>query len=321
MSMARLLATVAIVVVCGTAGFLLFRAWSKNRTGPLVPGAAATIMGVGIFAESYLWLFDISDCNGRGDITCALNENQGLLTFLAVIIAVLTIWITVLANESNRRAVMRVENEELRTTLLGAVDEAIHNLMHLALCYNEQRTRFESLPQLSTFSVAELSSRNFRRSVASGVIRYADLMLRNYARIENANRMPDLILETDATERRQHYMHHLQRPLYGFIAHSFHFLSWSLAEYEEWTRHVFQAPGLQDFQEIKQRAERKRDSDSSALIRYWYYDLTSEAASRAANIRAGEEPLICWFKDKDIEGVEPFVLFNRFSDLADLRTH
>jgi hypothetical protein len=92
----------------------------------MVPPLVITIVGGAVLLYSYIWAFDFSSCTrGRIDFVCGLNQNQGILTFVTLLIAVIAIWVTLLADENRRREEATTRQKHVTTLIQLAVREAI----------------------------------------------------------------------------------------------------------------------------------------------------------------------------------------------------
>jgi hypothetical protein len=91
----RAITTIGLGVVLVVSMLLLWRRWRLDPQNRMVPPLIITIVGGAVFLYSYIWAFDFSSCaRGRADFVCGLNQNQGILTFITLLIAVIAIWLT-----------------------------------------------------------------------------------------------------------------------------------------------------------------------------------------------------------------------------------
>lgn len=146
------LLTIALVVAGGSA-LVLWRfpkAWKSMKLA-----AVATVWGLGLLLATYFWAFDGSHCSDALSVTCRVNENQGVLTLLTILLAVLALWATLLTRELEEREKKRIEQSDLEAAVAEAFHEATHNLIHVAQAFDQDKS-LRRLPQTSRLAVARL---------------------------------------------------------------------------------------------------------------------------------------------------------------------
>lgn len=264
-------------------------AWKKRRDPrwrPLLPGLVGTVVGTVASLATYLWVFERESCNGRGDVACMLNQNQGVLTFMAIVLTVSGLWGATLQRRAAERAAKRAAAARARLALQAAADELHHNLIHVALAYDEDHDLI-SRPQINAHAVRHLLDPEVRLAIHPQVSQGADGVVRNLDAMAAASGE-----DADAYERR----------LQDFTSRSMklllHLQQWHPAAVAS----VLRRPGMQDFIRL-----------AGGPVAGTFN--TEEPPSYMHEIRNQELPILSWFDDGDLEGVEVFPQFQRFRDM------
>src|SRR5438445_5079317 len=157
--------TVEIVALVGgsaLAAGLLFRRRHDSRWQRAMPGLIATVAVTVGFVASYLWLFERDDCSDRGDVACMMNANDGSLTFLAVLFAGVGLWAAAISRWADQRRERDAHLARVRNVLSAAVDECIHNLIHVGGFYDEEGKWYEGIPQLTAETIPLVLDPSYR---------------------------------------------------------------------------------------------------------------------------------------------------------------
>ena len=268
----------------------------------------ATATAVALLATAYFWVFQAAGCSGHSDFGCLLNVNQGVLTLVALLTAAVAVWASLLTTEANRRQARRVALTRARETLVATLDEIRHNLEHVALACREDGS-LSGIPQLSVRSMEYLLGPEIRPYFLSDLLRRADMALRNYERFQRAASRSSVA----AIAPQQYHSVLWEGSLGPFVAQSVHFLIVAGAGYRAWSEAELRRPGLQDILRLSDRLAADRE--------YYYENRSSEVDDRAlAELRAHDAPLVCWVRDRDLDGVDVIELYRRFSDLTKLHS-
>jgi hypothetical protein len=300
-------------VACATC----YVAWKAGRTSEyrrLVPGAVVTIFGILVLIAFYRWSFQTGTCNGRGDVVCVTNQNQGILTLLALLLAALAVWVEVLSRHSNELREKRERSRHANQAVGDAIEECHHNLLHAALCYtNREMTH---LPWgLSIEDICALAEREYRHEVDEHLLGHIDRIRRTYESVQELrNRFMNANSDKEREAARAALLaepHQFQ----GLVVHHLGFLrdAWRAYRLIPGCRERMEQPGLQDLPRVVE-AHKKRNL-------YGYFRTSDEDAQKeAATIRTEEAVVACWFDDGPI-GVQTFAFGPRFEDAAEAHVH
>jgi hypothetical protein len=277
-----------VLVALGLLLLTLGGAYAKRNDPswrPLLPGIVGTGAGVLISAAAYMWLFDDSACGGRGDFACMLNANQGVLTALAALLTAVGLWGAALNRHADRQREQRLARERADVAIHGALAEAAHNLIHVALAYEPETQRLAYMPQLSVSETERLCAHEFRTQIHPELVRRGQNLERNYER---------MLIGDDPGET--------EAALQGFVNTSVRLLLEAAFHHAQAAAAVVEQPGFQD---IRRRAEGRN-----------YIAFRSSEAERVApRLRAEETPVLCWFDDAAPHGVVVYPQFDRFRDM------
>jgi hypothetical protein len=273
-----------IAIVWLLAGVFAWKMRSSPDWRPLLPGILATALGVGLSIAAYEWLFETQTCNGHGDLACVLNANQGLLTALTIVLAVVALWVTLLVREADRRVSRQAARQRAKVALEEAADEWSHNLIHVAIA-SQDDGELEYGPQLSVDHTARLFLPDIAALMGEVIMRRGDRLRRTYERL--AARHDD----EDAKDA-----------LGGFVNNSMHLLLRAHADHPKWCAPVLQRAGLQDIRRLAGR---------TAYLCF----RSSEAHEIAARLRREEIPILCWVNDDGPPGIDVFPQLPRFQDM------
>lgn len=307
----------AAILISLTATALGARAaWKQASLRRLVPGAVVSIIGLLLLVVFYRWGFDQGNCAGRGDLVCLTNENQGVLTLLALLIAALAIWVEVLSKHAEDRRVEAQRRERANDLVATAIDECRHNLIHVALCYDDDDTMVKVPWGISIEAVCALGASDVRADVDSRVLASLDSLRRTHDRLQELR--SDVQNSHSEEERRSARRRLLSEPhpFRGFVMHNIGFLLDSYAFYSgvETCRRALERPGLQDAPAAVQAGARRG-------ARYYSFRTSDDETQRdGPSIRTDGLPVICWIDDMPV-GVKTYALKPRFADAAKAHRH
>jgi hypothetical protein len=172
---------------------LAWRRWRNPKWRPLIPGVLATGAGTTFCLVVYRWGFETARCSDRGSVACLLNANQGVISVVALGLAVVGLWGVAINRHFDRRGARNALEHRARTALLAALQETEHNLIHFGLASNLGTNRMVGLPQLSVDETRALCHQDLRAVLHPEVVEAAQNTLRNY----EATHVPD--------DRRSYY--------------------------------------------------------------------------------------------------------------------
>jgi hypothetical protein len=215
-----------------------------------------------------------------------LNQNQGLLTFLTVLLAVAGLWVAGLYRQADLRAAHRRSSVRAHEVLEAAMDEAIHNLIHVALSYRAET--YVQAPQLSIEQFSWLCTPDVRSFVGTDLARIAD----------NVRRKHEAFHASDSSDLKEQEGH-----MAGFITNSLRFLIVGSRLHPGVGRAVLGEPGLQD---IRRAAEGANS---------WVWYRTKRIGDKAPQLRSEEATVICWIDDAHVPGVTACPQLVRFRDM------
>jgi hypothetical protein len=303
-----------ILVVALASGFGAWKAWRRRDWSRLVPGALVTVFGLLLLITFYRWVFDPGTCGGRGDLVCLTNENQGVLTLLALLLAGLAVWVEVLARHSEHLRRRAEEEQHANQAVAAAIEECHHNLLHAALCYTGEK--MTHLPWgISIDEICALTQREYRHVVDEGVLRHIDPIRRNFESVRALRARYDNASIEEERDSAKAMLLAEPHQFSGFVVHSLGLLRDAWAAYRDVPacRELLEQPGLQDLPRLC-RANAEHPA-------YGYFRTSHEEPQKeAATIRTEEAVIACWFDDQPI-GVQTFAFGPRFIDASEAHTH
>jgi hypothetical protein len=308
-AVAALMAALAIGGVIAAIKLRRDPDWSR-----LIPGAVVTLAGFLLLIAFYRWWFDVGTCDGRQDVVCVTNQNQGVLTLLAVLVGAVAVWVEVLSRHRERLMRQREERRHANQTVGAAIEECHHNLLHAALCYTgEEMTH---LPWgMSIDEICALTHREHRHLVDEKVLGHIDRIRRTYDSVRALRVRFDNAANDEEREAARAALLAEPHQFGGFIIHSLGLLRDAWIAYRDvpGCRKYLEQPGLQDLPRL-----------AEALIGrplYGYFRTSDQDAQQeAATIRRKEAIVACWFDDKPL-GVKTFTFGPRFLDAAESHAH
>jgi hypothetical protein len=305
----------AILVIAVATAVAARHAWRSSSFQRLVPGAVVSVIGVLLLIAFYRWGFSEGTCEGRGDLVCLTNENQGVLTLLALFIAALAIWVEVLSRYGEERKQAKKRKDRANEVVAAAIVECHHNLIHAALCYEDDE--MELVPWgISIQSVTALGGPEIRADVDQGLLDRLDPLRRTYETVQECRVNVQNARSDEERTEAERYLLEEPEPFQAFVMQNMGFLvdAWLAYATVDSCRQALQRPGLQDIPRLIGSAAR-------AGARYNCFRTSDEEAQEEApTIRTREIPVLCWIDDKPI-GVKTFALKPRFADAAKSHRH
>lgn len=323
----RTIATIGLSVPLAVSMVLLWRRWRSDPQNRIVPPLIITIFGSAVLLYSYVWAFDFSSCSrGRADFVCGLNENQGILTFVALLIAVIAVWVTLLAEEDRRREQATSKQQELTALIQQTVNETNHNLIHMAQ-ETDRSGAFTGVPQLSVVYAATLHSPPMVGSFSPALVHLAETLVRVHEIVQQAAeksswRIHSQLETSDSNADEPTLNVELIQMLKSFALNSISLLLQACKDHDEHLTAFLRRPGRQDLARIL-AASTKAMSRNSAMAFYnsYYLVYRSSSAKRVApQLRLQEVPLVCWVEDEVIPKVTTYSIGDRYHDMDESDT-
>lgn len=313
---ADVLTALAILSVGTATGFAARAAWKRASLRRLVPGALVSVGGLLLLIAFYRWGFSQGDCGSRGELVCLTNENQGVLTLLALFIAAVAIWVEVLARHAEEKKEAEKRKARADKVVAAAIGECHHNLIHIALCY-DGGDQMKHLPWgISIDSVCTLGGPEIRPDVSELLLDRLDAFRRTYETVQELRSDVQHARSDEERARAEDRLLSEPNPLQSFVLQNIGFLVEAWMDYSTVStcRQSLEKPGLQDLPRLVRAASHSR-------ARYQAFRTSdSEPQEEAATIRTEEIPIVCWIDDQPI-GVATFALKPRFADAARAHRH
>jgi hypothetical protein len=288
---------VAGVALAGGLAWLIRAKRHDSRWRPLLPGLAGTCVGAWLLVAAYLWFFDAGSCDGRVDIACVLNTNQGALAAVALVLSIAALWATALNRHFDRLAAQRAETRDIRAMLLATMEETVHNLYHFAVIADE-RGVMHSPPNMSLRNAQALMSPRMQPLIHPVVLRTVETLLRvesNLQRFAAAGDGPGAL-----------------RCYESIIRHSLRLLVLTGVFHGQLVGRYLEHPGFRD---LKRAVGAMREQGD-----VWTSCMSRDALADAAHLRTYNIPVLCWIADEPVPDVELLPQFRRFRDLPGIPT-
>jgi hypothetical protein len=277
-----------VVLVSIAGGTLAIVRWLPQTWTSLKPAAIATVWGIGLFLATYFWGFQEGECSNVGSVACRINENQGVLTVLTLILAVLAVWATLLTRELDQRMRRRQMQDELRAAVGESFRECTHNLIHVAQAFSEDKV-LRKLPQTSRLAIARLLQPDMASQLPRSYRLSIDAVYRTWESLRT--------LSWDDS-----YAHKVPAELRNYTRACLMTLKDSVEHFPEACGDPKNERYARDFWRLKGKHTH-------------YYFYASGGLREVAHLRADEVPVLCWWADTEIEGVEIIEEGRRFKDL------
>lgn len=268
---------VALVVARVKSEDARWRSW--------VPGLIATSAGLTLSIATYLWVFEDGQCGGTTSFTCRINGNQGILTLLTIVLAVLALWATALTRVWDRTEAARASAKHFSEVLDAAIAELRHNLIHVAMAFNDAK-QLEVIPQIQTSRLEEALTPDLRGRLDRRVRSYADATIRNGTKLQGLEVPPD----GSAPEELRYFTQTCLLLMNRVVA--------SQANHPDW---LHTDPIVRDMVEAMQPGA--PCPFFSSLVR-----------NDLPRLRTEELPVFCWWKDEELQGVHVIEMGQRVRD-------
>lgn len=306
------LVAAAIALIAAGASLTAWRLRNRTQFARLLPGALVTVLGLLVLIAVYRWGFSDASCGGRGDVVCLTNSNQGVLTVIALLLAVLAVWVEVVSRHSREHKEAEDRSVRVHQAVGHAIGESTHNLLHAALCYtNGQMLRTPW--GIAIDDICALNQTEYRHDVDDRVLGHVDKIRRTFEAVQewrgqkmNEQASGNQIALVPIVE---------PHPFEGFVVHHLGLLldAWSAYKDVPACRELLRAPGLQDLQTVFEHASKRP--------LYLSFRTSDEDTQRdAATIRTKNGIVACWIDDQPI-GVPTFSFYPRFDDAAEAHVH
>jgi hypothetical protein len=298
---------ILIAVAIVATVYFSIRGVGELRSRRLLPAIVVTGLGASLLIASYLWWLELGKCQSRGDLVCVLNENQGYLTLLALLLAAAGVWATLITSETVRHRAAIREARQARDALQAALEEVHHNLLHIALAFDGET--IQMLPGgLSLDAVNALTEPICRAQLSRDVIAHVDPMRRNLQRLRGFEQDYMTAKKKRAGELEE-ILDHEPPFVVGLVSTSLRFALSSFQAHPVWSNQAMK----RGFQDIPKMA--KAISDGCYFA--WR---TSEIEAEGPDIRIRNTVVATWFDDEPV-GVPTFAFGPRFADAAASHRH
>jgi hypothetical protein len=257
---------------------------ARRDLRPLLSWIVGTAVGSVVSVAAYLWVFEGSGCDGRGDFACMLNENQGVLTFVALILAVAGLCVAAWYRERDARSARRSARERAKNALHEALEEASHNLIHVAEAYDREKRVLRSVPQLSAADTSYLCDQQFRLRFDRRIIRAAQNMGRNLEGVERSS--------NDDLGKAERWLDPL-------VTNSLRLFLYAGKYAPKVAASFFEQPGYEHLREL------------AALKSWRAYFRSSEVREYPPD--SEDTPVVCWFDDDALLGRTVYAEYTEFS--------
>ncbi|MBS1891049.1 MAG: hypothetical protein JST59_07140 [Actinobacteria bacterium] len=285
-----------LVAALGVLTVWLRRDEELRRLVPAVIGSAAGLLAA---AATYIWLFQVGpQCTGRGDFGCQLNANQGVLTLLGLVLALGALWTSVLMRFFDQRSANRELKNRADSALLAALEEIHHNLIHIALSYDDSQT-FRGIPILKTSETAQLLRQPIRNQFYEGILHGAERIEIQFTAIQR-------LAAGEAQDENEQLGTAEPFCIEAFVNQSLGVLIWA-GRTTQVGHDFLHKPGLQDLHRAIEPG-----SDPYIYFRTSDTDLKVELPT----IRSEGAAIVCWWNDDPPERALVLAQGPRFKDLA-----
>lgn len=256
----------------------------KSAWRSLAGGVVATGLGLSLAFATYFWVFETGACADVGSVSCRINANEGILTVLTIVLAVIALWTAALGRTIDRRQERDSADRRFAQHLEAAVGESRHNLIHIAMAYNRQN-RLARMPQVQVFRARDLDTPEFRYRLKPKVRSLLDSVVRM------GSRVPERLPAQDD-------------PPFELVSFTVALMRFMNAVICLQPDHPASLHGDPIFRDMVQAL------DSKAPCPFF----ASEVKADLAQLRTHQTPVFCWIKDEDLEGVEVVDMKQRTRD-------
>jgi hypothetical protein len=298
-----------------------------------------------VFLVFYAFLFDSSKCGLSPSITCLLNNNIGVLTIGAILIAGITIYVNARIKQSDEKRRYVQRRLEAFRQLNVALGELKHNLLHFATQIDDDN-QFITFPATSfdaTFSLFENKTISFFHPILVDRLNTLQRILQhNKATLSAASDLDEsikIISKLDLTgiatissscalwewekleakqdvdgaidDNNSQRKSILKSPIFDerIVTHSVRFIMETAYFHDNETEESFSESSFRCLDKMKKEMKTRGS--------YFYIGKSSELEEiEAADLRSKGGKLFCWIKDNDVEGIEIIGTRTIFRDLC-----
>lgn len=275
---------VALAPLVAALGLL---AWKRvKRLGTLQIGLVATSLGLSLSIATYFWVFTGGNCADSLSFTCRMNGNQGILTLLTLVLAVIALWTSAIARYSDQRRDERAAHSKFAQHLNAALGEARHNLIHIAMAYGDGHALRE-MPQFQSERLKDLARPEFASFIDSDFSSELSAAIRTCELAKKEELLPH---SEGATPEGLRMFTCAQMRLLNAAIVSANHPSW-----------IHSDPAMRDI-----------DSARDPHAKFPFY--ASTLVTTLPHLRTNQVPVFCWLKDQELEGVKVVGMKDRIRD-------
>jgi|GEM_PF-3732665 len=282
---------------------------------------------------SYAFVLEVSVVGGVLNIGRTINDNQGVLGLLGVLVAAYAIYITIRSQQFEAAHKRIDEENEVEKAVTTTVDEIIHNLQHFARQIAKDSS-YLAFPATNFSNLFSLQNERWKRFIPIRI----QYRINTLKMILNSNRAilhaaSDLDSSIALFSRLDYsgitsiseacVIFKVERDETGKVKDP----KWQQPHFDERvTTHLvrillelaIEYPNVRNY--LKSENLFSWIDDFFGGIKkhsgYWYYSKSSEVPeSDQRRLRVDKEPLYCWDADKPIEGVNMVSLRTTILDL------
>jgi hypothetical protein len=271
-----------IPTIAGLLGGFFLR---RSEWKPLALGTIATGVGLSLAIATYFWAFEAGECSGVGDVSCRINENEGILTVLTIVLAVIAIWTSALSRASDKRNARLSAEKRFAQHLDSAIGECRHNLIHIAMAYNDTGD-LKRIPQVQIYRARDLDTPEFKEHLPVRVRNLLNSVVRMGSKMPQSKQW-----STAATPIE----------LMSFTVALLRFMNGIVTLQPDHPDWLHDDPICRDMM---------RAQESRAPCPFY----SSEVKNDLAWLRTHQIPVFCWIKDEDLDGVQVIEMRQRTRD-------
>ena len=268
-----------------------------RRRPTLVRAGILTAVSLGLFATLYSFVFAMASCKTRSDVACMLNANQGVLATLSLLVAALTILLTVITRESLALREERQEMARLAVRLQLLVGELEHNLRHIALMVGpDGDTEVTAFPHVTFLQVETLANYPRPDLVSSCVLERISTLLRFR---DYAARFATEIPLDGAEDAASSPPPQLRATVESMALQLLHLLFTLVGDHRSLVEPCFRRILQQRLLTLLSGLHAHNPPTSC-----WVYFLSSDADLHPSTLRASGLPVLLWADDKHYPDME-----------------
>ncbi len=253
----------------------------------LRPLVAVTAVGAALVAVAYWTVFETGSCDGRGDVACMFNQNQGIFAFLAIVVAMGGLWVDRLGKLRIQRAKRRDEIIRTQGFIGDAVEELVHNLQHVRLGYESDPPEVEELGLEFGATFRLLQDSSARPGVPAALLSSVETLIRNVSDLQACYGWD----AQDPAEKQEA----VQGAVESIVNNTMRFLVTAGMRRE--FAHAIHGEGFDFLVETAQLL-------GSAGFMIVQFRASDAKQADLAHARKAGAPLMCWAADAEVRGVE-----------------